>query len=334
MPDNVTQYFNHKLISRGVGQAELGFVAGISRSRGATGFDAMHSLIAKEPPSRRWASLRRRPQDAPAPVAAPPVPAAPASVVRLPTARPRDLVDRLYPETGAGGFTRVDSRVNFYVRVNALLRPEMTVLDLGAGRGAWAENLGGFRSRLVTLKGKCRHVIGVDPDAAVLENPTLDEARVAGVHEPLPLDDASVDLIVAYAVLEHVAEPVRFAAEIDRVLRPGGWFCAWTPNRWGYVGIGATLVPNALHARLLPLVAPSDRRHERDVFPTVYRMNTRRRIRKLFPGETYDHFSHVVAGPPSYNLGSPAVARILQLYARLTPPALGQALHVFVRRRC
>ena len=244
-----------------------------------------------------------------------------------------DVLERLYPEIGAGGYSRVDLRVNFYTRVNALLEPEMTVLDLGAGRGRWLENMTGFKRSLVTLKGKCRRVIGVDPDPAVLANPTLDEARVAAPEAPLPLADGSVDLIVAYAVLEHVAQPVRFAAEVGRVLRPGGWFCAWTPNRWGYVGVGAQLVPSSLHARLLPWVSPADRRAQADVFPTVYRMNTPRQIRRLFRADAYEDYSHIVSGPPSYNLGSTAVARLLQLHARLAPAALGQVLHVFVRRR-
>ena len=256
-----------------------------------------------------------------------------APATRRTGARGDGLLARLYPEMGAGGFSRVDSRVNFFLRVNALIEPDMTALDLGAGRGAWVANFNGFKRQLVTLRGKCRHVIGVDPDPAVFENPTLDEAFVAAPEAPLPLPDASVDLIVAYAVLEHVAEPRRFAAEIDRVLRPGGWFCAWTPNRWGYVGLGAQLVPSALHARLLPLVAPADRRAEHDVFPTVYRMNTRRRIRELFPNDGWNDCSHVVAGPPSYNLGSTVIARLLQLHARLAPPALGQSLHVFVQKR-
>lgn len=247
--------------------------------------------------------------------------------------RPRDPMAHLYPEIGAGGFSRADSRVNFYTRVNALLQPEMTVLDLGAGSGCWVERMTGFKRSLVTLRGKCRRVIGVDPDPAVLANPSLDEAHIAAAGAPLPLAAGSVDLIVAYAVLEHVAEPARFAAEISRVLRPGGWFCAWTPNRWGYVGIGAQLVPSSLHARLLPWVSPADCRARADVFPTAYRMNTRRRIRRLFPADAYEDFTHIVPGPPSYNLGSTAVARLLQLHARLAPAAFGQLLHVFVRRR-
>ena len=41
----------------------------------------------------------------------------------------------LFPESYAGGFSRVDGTVQFYMRVRALLRPDDTVLDLGAGRG-------------------------------------------------------------------------------------------------------------------------------------------------------------------------------------------------------
>lgn len=45
-----------------------------------------------------------------------------------------------FPEIGAGGYTSRDGTVEFYGRVQALLRPTMHVLDFGAGRGArgWA----------------------------------------------------------------------------------------------------------------------------------------------------------------------------------------------------
>lgn len=245
----------------------------------------------------------------------------------------RDVTASLYPEMAAGGFSRVDPRVNFYTRVNALLRPDMTVVDLGAGRGCWADILSGYRRSLVNLKGKCRWVIGIDPDPAVLRNPMVDEALVVAPGEALPLPDRSVDLIVAYAVLEHVEDPAQLAGEIRRVLRPGGWFCAWTPNKWGYVGVGARLVPSSLHARLLPVLSPHDRRQAEDVFPTFYRMNTLRQIQALFPVSDFENCSYLTDGPPSYNLGSSAVARLIQLYGRLAPPGFAQLLHVFVRRR-
>ncbi|MBX9701278.1 MAG: class I SAM-dependent methyltransferase [Acetobacteraceae bacterium] len=45
----------------------------------------------------------------------------------------------------------------------------------------------------------------------------------------LPFPDGSFDLVVAVAVLEHVADPQRVVAEIWRVLKPGGKVYAATP---------------------------------------------------------------------------------------------------------
>jgi SAM-dependent methyltransferase len=45
----------------------------------------------------------------------------------------------------------------------------------------------------------------------------------------LPLADASVDAVVAQAVLEHVVDPARCASEIHRVLKPDGLVYADTP---------------------------------------------------------------------------------------------------------
>ena len=244
-----------------------------------------------------------------------------------------DVFERLYPELGAGGFSRADARVSFYTRVNALIGSNMTAVDLGAGRGAWAETLPSYSRSLATLKGKCRHVVGIDIDPAVLGNPTVDEALVVQPNASLPLADQSVDMIVAFAVLEHIVDPMRFAAEVRRTLRPGGWFCAWTPNKWGYVGIGARCVPNSLHPRLLPKIHPSSNRREKDVFPTYYRMNTMAKIRAFFADAEFVNCSYVVNGPPAYNFGSSIVARLILLYGRVIPPVLGQHLHVFLRRR-
>lgn len=51
-------------------------------------------------------------------------------------------------------------------------------------------------------------------------NPRADvELRHDGT---LPLDDASVDVVLSTQVLEHVADPALYLAECARVLRPGG----------------------------------------------------------------------------------------------------------------
>ena len=51
---------------------------------------------------------------------------------------------------------------------------------------------------------------------------------VADAHA-IPLADGSVDVVVVQAVLEHVMDPVRVVAEIERVLRPGGLVYSDTP---------------------------------------------------------------------------------------------------------
>ena len=94
---------------------------------------------------------------------------------------------RLHPESGAGGFSAIDGTVIFYTRIAALLRPETTVLDLGAGRGrAHVDDPVSFRRSLMDLRGRCAKVIGADPDPAVLANPSLDEAVVTPEGRPRP----------------------------------------------------------------------------------------------------------------------------------------------------
>jgi SAM-dependent methyltransferase len=58
--------------------------------------------------------------------------------------------------------------------------------------------------------------------------PTRFTQFVADAHR-VPLADASVDAVVVQAVLEHVLDPWRVAAEIHRVLRPEGLVFADTP---------------------------------------------------------------------------------------------------------
>jgi SAM-dependent methyltransferase len=209
----------------------------------------------------------------------------------------------------------------------------MTVLDFGAGRGKWAEIESGFKRRLTTLKGKCRKVIGADVDPSVLTNPLIDEAVVLPPDGSIPLPDMSIDLITAWGVFEHLENPSYSAAELARILRPGGWICAWTPNRWGYVSVGARLVPNRMHARVLRHALPAARRRESDVFPTFYRLNTLRDLRRQFPVADFEHFSYRFAGVPTYHANKLLVAAAIDVVAKLAPSYFAQTLHVFILKR-
>ena len=238
---------------------------------------------------------------------------------------------RMYREARATGFAHFDQQVCFFTQVAALLGDDDTVLDYGAGRGEWFhDDPVLYRRRLQNFRGRCAFVDGCDLDEAVLDNPTLDRGMVIKPGEPLPYEDDRFDLVVSRYVFEHVQDPEWTAAELLRVTRPGGWICAVTPNKLGYVALGSRLVPNRLHARLLRAIQPT--RKEQDVFPTAYKLNTPAAIRRHF-GAQADVYYYRDSAVPSYHLGKPLVFRGLQLLHRLLPPALGTGLFLFIRKR-
>lgn len=53
----------------------------------------------------------------------------------------------------------------------------------------------------------------------------------------IPLPDASMDLVVSFETLEHIAEHDMLLAEVRRVLRPGGVLCISTPDKRQYSDI-------------------------------------------------------------------------------------------------
>jgi SAM-dependent methyltransferase len=103
------------------------------------------------------------------------------------------------------------------------------VVDVGTGTGA---NL-----RLLKEMGFTR-VTGIDPSETAAH--WCAEKRLGTVRTgdlcALPLADASVDLVLATDVIEHVAQDGKAVAEIQRVLRPGGTALITVPafpSLWG-----------------------------------------------------------------------------------------------------
>lgn len=253
----------------------------------------------------------------------------------------RHAVELLYPEMSAGGFTRFDHKIQFFSRINALLqgREGCVILDFGAGRGEWGDqrnpyhiNLQDFRKHPAVKK-----TIGVDVDDAVLGNPYMDEKFVIDGNGKIPLPDNSVDFIVSYAVFEHIEHPDQIGAEFKRVLKPGGWVCAWTPNKLGYIAIASSLVPNAMHSQVLRKIGMvgdnSGQRGDADVFPTYYKLNTVALVCKHFPAKDFSNYSYIYSGPEGYAGRSLTLARILRFYNWVLPRFFGTHLYVFLQKR-
>lgn len=234
--------------------------------------------------------------------------------------------ERFYPETLFGGFTDIDGTVAFFNRVNSLLDPSFVVLDVGCGRGEYNEDPVPLRKNLRILKGKVAKVIGIDVDQGAQENPFLDEFHLIQGNS-WPVESNSIDLIVCDNVLEHIPNPDRFFLEIHRVLRTGGYLCIRTPNRWSYVAIAATLIPNRFHSKVTSVV--QDGRKEEDVFPTVYRCNSIRKLRRIMKKHALECVVYGYEAEPSY-LSFSRIAYLLGvLHQRFAPGFMRPSILAF-----
>ena len=114
------------------------------------------------------------------------------------------------------------------------------VLDLGAGLGRHAFDAARRGARVVALDLSATDLAAVRSTATAMAEAgeTLPPAGVAGVRADarrLPFADGSFDRVVASEVFEHVDDDALAAAEVARVLRPGGVAAvtvpAWLPER-------------------------------------------------------------------------------------------------------
>ena len=122
------------------------------------------------------------------------------------------------------------------------LSPDARWLDLGAGtrlHGWWGWPSPEQLARVV-------RPLGCDLLPAHLRRHPQLRAGFAACGEQIPLRDASLDLVSANMVLEHLADPLAVFREIARVLRPGGHFIFVTPNRrhWLVGLIARTMTPS------------------------------------------------------------------------------------------
>jgi len=241
------------------------------------------------------------------------------------------FLKKFYPESAFGGFSDIDGTVAFYIRVNALVRADSVVLDIGCGRGASSEDPVAYRRDLQSLKGKCARVIGIDLSPAGRANRKIDEFRlIERAGGRWPVADKSVDLCLADSVLEHIEDPDLFFSECGRVVRPGGCVCIRTPNARSYVGLATRLIPNRCHAGILTKVQ-EDRREE-DVFPTFLACNTPGRMRRMFARHGFDHCVYGHEAEPSYLAFSRPSYALGTLLRRLTPAPFRTVLYGFGRK--
>ena len=110
-----------------------------------------------------------------------------------------------------------------FVRLSALPRGAR-VADLGCGSGVFTDLLRrqGYASTGLDISGK---LIALGRG----KYPGLD--LIEGDAENLPFAGGGLDGVLLSGLVHHFPDPRRLAAEVGRVLRPGGRFVAFDPNR-------------------------------------------------------------------------------------------------------
>ena len=227
-----------------------------------------------------------------------------------------------------GNYHELDGTVEFYGRINSIIKDTDNVLDLGAGRGSWYfldKCL--YRRNIRDIKKRVNYLVGTDIDDSVMQNPTTHKNIIMSSNK-IPLDDSSMNLIIADWVLEHVENPYQFTSEIDRVLKPGGVFCARTPHKYKYVSVFARIFKNKIHSKILKYLQPS--RKVDDIFPTEYRLNTFRDIKNNFL--LYEDYNYLYASHPSYYANKKTIFWMMSCLHKILPMFMVSEIFVFLKK--
>ena len=132
--------------------------------------------------------------------------------------------------------------------------PQARVADLGCGSGVFTQ----------LLQSHNLHCVGLDISFNLLHRgrqASPGQCFVQGDVEYLPFASASLDGIVLSGLIHHLPDKRKLASEIYRVLKPGGTFAAFDPNRrnpfmWLYRDKSSPLYsPKGVTANERPILA-------------------------------------------------------------------------------
>tara|TARA_X000000950_G_C13871038_1_gene642904 strand:- start:345 stop:1061 length:717 start_codon:yes stop_codon:yes gene_type:complete len=227
-----------------------------------------------------------------------------------------------------GEFSINDGTIDFYLRIKSLLKEEFKVIDFGAGRASWfLEDNNRIRKEIRLIKGKVKKVIAIDIDQSVLENKASDE-QILVTNNEIKIAKNSIDLIIADYVLEHIQNEEIFISQINKLLKSGGWFCARTPHKYSYVSLLSSIVKNDYHSKFLNKTQPF--RKKEDVFATFYKLNTLRKIKKMFKG--WENKSFIFKSDPAYYFGNKYIFFIQDIFHKISPKFLSGNIFIFVKK--
>lgn len=154
-----------------------------------------------------------------------------------------------------------------------LVTPETAWLDVGGGWSPFPYN----PAAAALLARRCRRLVGIDPSENIHDNKHVHE-RAQCLLQDFRTDER-FDLITARMVVEHIDDPATAVAAFARLTKPGGLVVVYTVEKLSPVTFLSAVTPIGFHHAVKKLLWQAE---ERDTFPTVYKMNSRRELRALF----------------------------------------------------
>jgi SAM-dependent methyltransferase len=167
----------------------------------------------------------------------------------------------------------LDSDAWYEATIDSLVTSETNWLDVGGGKSVFPFN----RPLAPAIAARCKFLSVVDPSPTVNQNKFAHEVTQTVIESYET--DRRFDLVTLRMVAEHIEHPDAVLAKLRDVVRPGGKVVLITPNRWSPATIASALIPSKWHPRITRFLWGTK---DEDVFPAVYRMNTRNTLRMLF----------------------------------------------------
>ena len=137
-------------------------------------------------------------------------------------------------------------------RVELLSSKNKRILDIGAGKQFHFDDLLRDRADLC--------ILGQDISIKEMEgNASLSARFTCDACENIPVEDASLDLILARATVEHLHDANAFLQLAYRKLRPGGKLIVTFAGKWANFAILNRLLPERAKLFLLHTLVPGSR---------------------------------------------------------------------------
>lgn len=135
---------------------------------------------------------------------------------------------REYEKGGIRRLSHASTNRRVFELIEPSLRAHERTLDLGAGEGYFARELGTYlRDQLNAEPTAILRACDTEPGQFRYEGIRCDRIADDGT---LPYEDGAFGMICSVEVIEHVEDQFKFAREAFRVLRKGGSLVMTTPN--------------------------------------------------------------------------------------------------------